>query len=78
MKDSTMLALGVISVAGIIAVALIFKKTDRGTILLRDEQGNITAILPMDSYFIDQKYNPSNPPAVLKTDFDEPFLESHR
>lgn len=78
MKDSTILALGVISVVGVMAVAFILRKRDRGTMLLRDELGNITAILPMDSYFIDQRHPAQAPAAVLRNEFTNQFAEHNR
>ncbi len=79
MKDNTILAIAGIAVAGIIITALILKKTDRGTMLLRDAQGNINAILPMDRYFIDQRATQDQATASLLTDnFSEEFLRTNK
>lgn len=80
MKDSTILAISIIGSATFIALALILKNKDKGTMLLRDDKGNIEAILPMDSYFINQKTPPQEPTAAsyLTHDFTEKYLEAHK
>ncbi|KKN11746.1 hypothetical protein LCGC14_1023490 [marine sediment metagenome] len=46
MKDSTIVALGLIAAVTIVSLAFFLKKKDTGTMIERDAQGNIVAILP--------------------------------
>lgn len=80
MKDSTIIAISLVGSATLIALALILKNKDKGTMLLRDEKGNIEAILPMDSYFINQRALPQEPTAssFLTNKFSENFQEANQ
>ena len=80
MKDSTIIAVSIIGSATFIALALILKNKDKGTMLLRDEKGTIEAILPMDGYFINQRTPSQEPTAAsyLTSDFKESYLEANQ
>lgn len=80
MKDSTIIAVSLIGSTAVIALALILKNKDKGTMLLRDDKGNIEAILPMDSYFINQRALPQEPTAAsfLTGEFTEKFQEANQ
>lgn len=80
MKDSTMIAVSIIGSTVLITLALILKNKDKGTILLRDEKGNIEAILPMNSYFINQRTIPQESTAAsfLTTNLPEQYLEANK
>lgn len=80
MKDSTIVTLSLIGSGALIVLALILRNKDKGTMLFRNERGEIEAILPLDSYFINQRTPPreSTTSSFLTTDFTENFQEVNK
>ena len=70
MRDETMLILSLVAAGTIISLAMIMR--DRGTYIIRDAQGNITAILPNRGAIIDQRTS-STSPAAVGNEFGDPL-----
>ncbi len=79
MKDETMLKLSILASITIVGLALVLR--DRGTYIVRDAQGNITAILPARGPLRNVQRNSPGTPienVVNATELSTPYLEANR
>lgn len=79
MRDETAIILSVVAAATVIGVALIMR--DKGTYIVRDARGNVTAILPNNGPYYDAQSSPAKTAVGKELDelsFSKTYMEANR